>query len=421
MKYSNYETILEFLPNDIDRNDINEKSLSKSIKKFIQENNISNILLSLSGGVDSMVLAVIIKNLNIDINLYCCHINYNNREESVDEKNFLIDWCQLENIYLDVMNIDHIKRGEGNRNDYEEETRELRYKYYTDLIKKFDCEGVFLAHHKDDLSENVFNNIMRGKKSITDLSVLKQINTILDVVVFRPMLEFRKKIIYDMSEKYQIPYFLDTTPDWSCRGKMRRQIFPKCEDCYSDSFMKSLVKIGKESDELGDITEKYLVNPILESVIYGKFGFIIPKSDILKEQLIFTNVLRTILNKLEIRLIKQKSLLNLLTNYNNTTNLFSVVKEYFTFVDKDNIIFINKNIINLTNITITNKNVSNDQVLQRLIHGKLIFRYKNKKFTPIYSYTSFNKYFRRFLDDNKKELLSNVRDNNEICLSNLSE
>jgi hypothetical protein len=185
--------------------------------------------------------------------------------------------------------------------------------------------------------------------------------------------------------------------------------------------MKSLVKIGKESDELGDITEKYLVNPILESVIYGKFGFIIPKSDILKEQLIFTNVLRTILNKLEIRLIKQKSLLNLLTNYNNTTNLFSVVKEYFTFVDKDNIIFINKNIINLTNITITNKNVSNDQVLQRLIHGKLIFRYKNKKFTPIYSYTSFNKYFRRFLDDNKKELLSNVRDNNEICLSNLSE
>ena len=242
MNYSNYETILEFLPNDIDRNDINEKSLSKSIKKFIQDNDISNILLSLSGGVDSMVLAVIIKNLNIHVKLYCCHINYNNREESVDERNFLIEWCQLENIHLDVMNIEHIKRGEGNRNDYEEETRKLRYKYYADLIKKFDCQGVFLAHHKDDLSENVFNNIMRGKKSITDLSVFRQINTILDVVVFRPMLEFRKKVIYDMSEKYQIPYFLDTTPDWSCRGKMRRQIFPKCEDCYSDSFMKSLVK-----------------------------------------------------------------------------------------------------------------------------------------------------------------------------------
>ena len=418
MNYSNYESILEFLPNDIDRNDINQKSLSKSIKKFIQDNDISNILLSLSGGVDSMVLAVIIKNLNIDINLYCCHINYNNREESVDERNFLIDWCQLENIHLDVMNIEHIKRGEGNRNDYEEETRKLRYKYYADLIKKFDCQGVFLAHHKDDLSENVFNNIMRGKKSITDLSVFKEINTILDVVVFRPMLEFRKKVIYDMSEKYQIPYFLDTTPDWSCRGKMRRQIFPKCEDCYSDSFMKSLVKIGKESDELGDITKKYLIDPILDSVTYGNFGFIIPKTDILKEQLIFTNVLRTILNKLKVKVIKQKSLLNLLINYNNTTNLFSVVKEYFTLVDKNNIIFINKNIINLTNITFTNKSISNDQVLQSLIHGKLIFRYKNKKITPIYSYTSFNKYFKNFINKNKQDLLSSVN-GNEIHLLNL--
>jgi len=418
MNYSNYETILEFLPNDIDRSDINEKSLSKSIKKFIQDNNISNILLSLSGGVDSMVLAVIIKNLNIDINLYCCHINYNNREESVEERNFLIDWCQLENIHLDVMNIEHIKRGEGNRNDYEEETRKLRYKYYADLIKKFDCQGVFLAHHKDDLSENVFNNIMRGKKSITDLSVFKEINNILDVVVFRPMLEFRKKVIYDMSEKYQVPYFLDTTPDWSCRGKMRRQIFPKCEDCYSDSFMKSLVKIGKESDELGDITRKYLINPILDSVTYGKFGFIIPKTDILKEQLIFTSVLRTILNKISVKVIKQKSMLNLLTNYNNTTNIFNVVKEYFTLVDKNNIIFINKNIINLTNITITDKNISNNQVLQNLIHGKLIFRYKNKKITPIYSYTSFNKYFKNFINENKQDLLSSVN-GNEIHLLNL--
>ena len=46
------------------------------------------------------------------------------------------------------------------------------------------------------------------------------------------------------ANQYQIPYFLDTTPDWSCRGKMRRQIFPKCEDCYGDNFMGSLIKLG---------------------------------------------------------------------------------------------------------------------------------------------------------------------------------
>ena len=420
MIYSKYNTILEFLPNNVNRNNINNELLSKSIKKFINNNNISNILLSLSGGVDSMVLAIIIKNLSLNINLYCCHINYNNRTESVEERNFLIDWCQLENIKLDVMNIEHIKRGEGSRNEYEEETRKLRYNYYYDLVELFNCDGVFLAHHKDDLSENVFNNIMQGKKSITDLSVFKKINTILDVKVCRPMLKFRKQNIYDLSEKYQIPFFLDTTPDWSCRGKMRRQIFPKCEDCYSDSFMNNLVKIGKESDELGDITKKYLINPILQSITHGKFGFIIPKSDILKEQLIFSDVIRYVLNSNNVKIIKQKSLINLLENYNNTSVLINVVKEYFTFITDFNIIFISKNIINLQNISVTNQNTSNDEEVQNLIHGKIIFKYKNKKFTPVYSYNTFNKYFKTFIDNKQKFLLTNINKNNQIELINLT-
>ena len=108
MNYSLYSDILEFEPNEIlDFKKLENYEIFNYFHNFLINNKINNVLISLSGGVDSMVLAIIIKNLNLNINLYCCHINYNNRTESVDERNFLIDWCQLENIHLDVMNIEH--------------------------------------------------------------------------------------------------------------------------------------------------------------------------------------------------------------------------------------------------------------------------------------------------------------------------
>ena len=103
------------------------------------------------------------------------------------------------NIQLDIHNIDHIQRGEGNRQKYEDETRNIRYTFYKEILNKYNLNGVVLAHHKDDYSENVYNNIMRGSNNITNLGVFKKENLIHEVKVYRPMLEFRKSDIYKIS------------------------------------------------------------------------------------------------------------------------------------------------------------------------------------------------------------------------------
>ena len=77
---------------------------------------------------------------------------------------------------------------------------------------------------------------MRGSREITDLTVIKEENNILGVNIYRPMLEYFKDDVMEIANNLNIPYFLDTTPDWSCRGKMRRNIFPECEDCYSNTY-----------------------------------------------------------------------------------------------------------------------------------------------------------------------------------------
>lgn len=295
-----YQNILEYVPSNekIKLENIKETELYHSILNFINDNSINNILISLSGGVDSMVLTEIINIIKTQfsrISLVCCHLNYNNREESVVERDFLKEYCNEKNIIFDFKDI-HFKRGDIKRNLYEKETRDIRYNYYKEMCDKYNCSGVMLAHHKDDICENIFNNIMRGGREVTDLTVIKEKNNILGVEIYRPMLEYYKDSILNIAHGYQIPYFLDTTPDWSCRGKMRRNIFPKCEDCYSVNYKKNLLKLGDESDTIGNILEKYIITRIYNSIVFENNNVVIPLID--NDELIEPYILKIIMRKI---------------------------------------------------------------------------------------------------------------------------
>ena len=82
-----FESILEnkyFNHLDFDNN-------LKIVKEILKHIN-SKVFISLSGGVDSMVLTVILKKF---YNIECIHINYDNRKESNLEKRFLNEWCDF--------------------------------------------------------------------------------------------------------------------------------------------------------------------------------------------------------------------------------------------------------------------------------------------------------------------------------------
>lgn len=337
MDYLKYKNILEFIPQDTTTVDVKNELLYNEIYKFLYILKETKILISLSGGVDSMVLLEIMcKIREVDsIEIICCHLNYNNREESIIERNFLKEYCENKNIVLEIMDFD-FKRGSIKRNKYEELTRNMRYNYYKQLCDKYDAPGVFLGHHSDDVCENIFNNVMRAGREITDLIVLKKENIILDVVIYRPLLDFNKSAIYDFSHKYQIPYFLDTTPDWSCRGKMRNQIFPSCEDCYGENYKKALFKIGNEGEELGNIIQRYLIDDLFDSVIFEENNFKIIYKKCLREKYILRNLLTKITNYLRIDHIKQKNIEQIiqLFKYAKSRKL-CVLNNYNTYFDNN--------------------------------------------------------------------------------------
>lgn len=232
----------------------------------------AKIAISLSGGVDSMVMLHIFKRCCAGLEICAVHINYNNRDESKAEADFLDEYCKREGVKMIRHDITHIKRfQEGmNRSVYEQETKSIRYSLYARVVADECVDGIYLAHHDGDIIENIFNNVMKNAH-LNDLSVLKKQNVISGVTIFRPFLGVKKDVIMDYAVKYEIPYFKDTTPDWSCRGMMRKDIFPNCIKCYGNVFENNLMRFSDEVKEMHDtlsvLMKTYMGYVLLKDIV----------------------------------------------------------------------------------------------------------------------------------------------------------
>lgn len=289
-KYSN---VLEFLPNyeKISNMYFNNEELIDVIKKFCIYEESNKFIISLSGGVDSMVLISIIKNLGYEV--VGIHINYNNRFETSLEEEFLKYWCSKNDICLYIKNIESIKRINTKRSEYEIITKNIRFDFYKEILKKENSNIILLAHHKDDIVENIFANVCRGR-NILDLAVIKEKTTIDGVNIGRPMINIYKKFIYDFAKKYKIPYFKDSTPNWSVRGKYRNLIYPIIEDTFTKNVKDNLLSLSRQSHEWNNLINEKIIGPFMDTIIWnnepGKLGVSFDITNYRNHPLCFWNI-----------------------------------------------------------------------------------------------------------------------------------
>jgi len=226
------------------------------------------IIISLSGGVDSMVflyLCILYRKQNQLFKFGSVHINWNQRDESEHEAHFIQDYLNENNVLYYFENVTHLFR--KNRTVFEIEGKKLRFNLYKKVIEKWNGDSVFLGHHKGDIIENVFTNLITGNH-LLDLGKMKYESKIHDVLIVRPFLEINKSDIYDIASKYNVPFLKDTTPLWSNRGALRHSIFPVIGKHFGNRFETGLLNTAQKSRELGDMIDVCLITPYMSSIEY---------------------------------------------------------------------------------------------------------------------------------------------------------
>ena len=108
--------------------------LSKIKNKEVNNKETSLIIVSLSGGVDSMVILSILnyikKLFKLKLDIVAIHLDYHNRSETGLEAEFLFRWCQLFEIPLYYRYIHEGVRNNKDRKEYEDMTKEIRFDIY---------------------------------------------------------------------------------------------------------------------------------------------------------------------------------------------------------------------------------------------------------------------------------------------------
>ncbi|CAI5718863.1 unnamed protein product [Peronospora effusa] len=265
------EDILERAFIETDESDMYKNRLYRTMDEFLQQmeaTDHSYMAVSLSGGVDSMVVAYLLHKLSEKhggFTVVAVHLDYGNRSESKAECDYVRRWCERFGMIFHVRRIHEVKRATTRRDDYEKLAREIRYTTYAEVMQKYNIPGMCFGHHRGDVQENVISNMMKGL-SLLNLNGMQACSTVNGVRIWRPLLKFDKDVIFEFAHRYGIPYFKDTTPKWSTRGKVRNHLVPLLRDMYGDGFLNNLSALGAESTQCAELVDSQVLAPIMKSV-----------------------------------------------------------------------------------------------------------------------------------------------------------
>lgn len=132
--------------------------------KYIDQENIllpeQRVLLAVSGGIDSMVLADLFSNTGFDFGVVHCNFGLRGKDSDHDES-FVADWAaRHQKKYFskrfDVNNL--VNSGKS----IQMAARELRYAWFQELLKQHNYHFIATAHHANDSIETFLFNLSKG-------------------------------------------------------------------------------------------------------------------------------------------------------------------------------------------------------------------------------------------------------------------
>jgi len=195
------------------------------------------IILAISGGIDSVVLAYLLKELQIPFLM--AHCNFQLRgEESEGDQHFVEALAQKLSMPLEVKRFATKEYGKIHALNTQLAARVLRYEWFEQIRQKKGYDYILTAHQANDSWETFLINTSRGTGLKGLLGVPVQNNTIL-----RPLLGFSREEILAFAKENNIIWREDSSnnSDAYTRNKIRHHISPILSQIHPN-FLKNLEK-----------------------------------------------------------------------------------------------------------------------------------------------------------------------------------
>lgn len=119
------------------------------------------ILMAVSGGRDSMVLADLL--LKSGINIGVAHCNFGLRGDESDGDEVLVKaWCELKRVAFHNIKFDTKREAAERKTGTQETARDLRYEWFEQVRSEFKYAKIATAHHANDNVETLLINLFKG-------------------------------------------------------------------------------------------------------------------------------------------------------------------------------------------------------------------------------------------------------------------
>ena len=237
------------------------------------------LILSISGGADSVALALLLFGNGFNFSFAHCNFNLRGKESDGDEK-FVVDLSKQLNINCEIKHFDTEKYALENSISIQMAARDLRYNWFENLRKKTNSDYILVAHHSDDDKETFFINLIRGSGMRGFLGMKEKKNKII-----RPLLSFSRKEIEEYLHQKNQSFRTDSSnvDTKYLRNNIRHHLLPLIYD-MNPSFGKTIEMEMKYLNEVFDVFSEVIDKRKSEIVSSYKDGISIDIGKLLKDK-----------------------------------------------------------------------------------------------------------------------------------------
>lgn len=257
----------------------------QNFKDYISQHSLFNvkdkILLAVSGGKDSVLMAHLFKLSGFEFGIAHCNFNLRGAESQRDE-DFVVTLAKKMGVPCHVTHFKTKEFAATRKVSTQMAARTLRYEWFEELRAREQYEVIALAQHQDDAIETVLLNLTRG----TGIAGLHGILPKRDRLI-RPLLFLSSAEIADLIAKQDIDFVEDSSNKSTnyARNKIRLNVIPHLKEInpnLDETFQHNIQRFADTELVLQQAVAKLKAEILKEE--QGKFYLSIKKIKALNPQ-----------------------------------------------------------------------------------------------------------------------------------------